>query len=139
MPAILRRPHAAATVDVDIAKFAFGPKEITIAPGTKIVWTNHDETPHTVTSNDKSFASKGLDTDDKFEHTFRHEGDFGYFCTVHPFMTGVVMCASSNPSASGLGQQSNVAMIGACWSGTGALPATSSCYSKRHTTLLAAV
>jgi plastocyanin len=80
----------AATVDVGIAKFAYGPQEITIKPGTKIVWTNHDETPHTVTSNDKSFASKGLDTDDKFEHTFTGEGDFSYICTVHPFMTGVV-------------------------------------------------
>jgi plastocyanin len=80
----------ASTVDVDIAKFAYGPKEITIKPGTRIVWTNHDETPHTVTSNDKSFASKGLDTDDKFEHTFAAEGDFTYICTVHPFMAGVV-------------------------------------------------
>jgi plastocyanin len=80
----------AAAVDIDIAKFAFGPKEITVAPGTKIVWTNHDETPHTVTSNDKSFASKGLDTDDKFEHTFAGEGDFTDICTVHPFMTGIV-------------------------------------------------
>jgi len=80
----------APTVEINIAKFAYGPKEITIAPGTKIVWTNHDETPHTVTSNDKSFASKGLDTDDKFEHTFASEGDFSYICTVHPFMTGVV-------------------------------------------------
>ena len=80
----------ATTVDLNIAKFAFAPKEITVAPGTKIVWTNRDETPHTVTSNDKSFASKGLDTDDKFEHTFASEGDFSYVCTVHPFMTGVV-------------------------------------------------
>ena len=81
---------APPAVAVDITKFAFAPKEITVAPGTKITWTNHDETPHTVTSNDKSFASKGLDTDDKFEHTFASEGDFSYFCTVHPFMTGVV-------------------------------------------------
>ena len=79
-----------ATVNVDIAKFAYAPKEITVTPGTKIVWTNHDETPHTVTSNDKSFASKGMDTDDKYEHTFVKEGDFGYICTVHPYMTGVV-------------------------------------------------
>jgi plastocyanin len=75
---------------VDITKFAFVSKEITIAPGTKVIWTNHDETPHTVTSNDKSFASKGLDTDDKFEHTFTSEGDFRYTCTLHPFMTGIV-------------------------------------------------
>jgi plastocyanin len=79
-----------SAVEVKIAKFQYGPKEITIAPGTKVVWTNGDETPHTVTSNDKSFASKGLDTDDKFEHVFSKEGDFGYICTVHPFMTGVV-------------------------------------------------
>lgn len=91
MPALfaLAAP-AAPTVDVSIAKFAYEPKEITIAPGTKIVWINHDEAPHTVTSSDKSFASKGLDTKDKFEHTFASEGDFNYICTVHPFMTGVV-------------------------------------------------
>jgi len=80
----------APTVGLDIAKFAFAPKDITVAPGTKVVWTNHHETPHTDVSNEKSFASKGLDTDDKFEHTFASEGDFNYICSVHPFMTGVV-------------------------------------------------
>ena len=78
------------SIEVDITKFAFVPKEITIAIGTKVVWTNHDDTPHTVASNDKSFSSKGLDTDDRFEHVFASEGDFAYICTVHPFMTGVV-------------------------------------------------
>ena len=81
---------SAPTVDVAITKFAFTPKDITVAPGTKVVWTNRDETPHTIASSDKSFASKGLDTDDRFEHTFATEGDFDYVCTVHPFMTGVV-------------------------------------------------
>jgi plastocyanin len=80
----------AKSIDVDITKFAFAPKEITVAPGTKIVWTNHDDTPHTVAASDKSFGSKGLDTDDRFEHVFAGEGDFNYICTVHPFMTGVV-------------------------------------------------
>jgi plastocyanin len=78
------------TVQVNIAKFAYGPKDITVTPGTTVVWTNQDETPHTVSSNNKSFASKGMDTGDKFEHTFAAEGDFNYICTVHPFMTGVV-------------------------------------------------
>jgi plastocyanin len=89
-PAVSTSAAPPSTVDVNIAKFAYAPTEITVAPGTKIVWTNQDQTPHTVTSNDKSFASKGLDTDDKFEHTFAKEGDFSYICTVHPFMTGVV-------------------------------------------------
>jgi plastocyanin len=81
---------AGSIVEIDIAKFAFAPKDITVAPGTKVVWVNHDETPHTVASSDKSFASKGLDTDDRFEQTFTREGDFGYICSVHPFMTGTV-------------------------------------------------
>jgi plastocyanin len=88
-PAILAAT-AATVPTVDITKFMFAPKEITVAPGTKIVWTNHDETPHTVTSSDKSFTSKALDTDDRYEYTFTTEGDFNYYCTVHPFMTGVV-------------------------------------------------
>jgi plastocyanin len=81
-----------ATVDVDIAKFAFAPKEITVAPGTRVRWTNHDETPHTVTSQGgaKVLSSLGMDIDDHFEFVFTNEGDFAYFCTVHPMMTGVV-------------------------------------------------
>jgi plastocyanin len=91
MPAIgAAAATPAPTVDLNISKFAFVPKEVTIAPGTTIVWINRDETPHTVTSNNKSFASKGLDTGDKFEHTFASEGDFSYTCTIHPFMTAVV-------------------------------------------------
>ena len=90
IPAIRATAAPPSTVEVSIDKFAYGPKDVTVAPGTKIVWINHDQTPHTVTSNDKSFASKGLDTDDKFEQTFAKEGDFAYLCTVHPFMTGVV-------------------------------------------------
>jgi plastocyanin len=81
---------AAEPVTVDIGKFAFVPKEITVAPGTTVVWINHDETPHTVAAGDHGFVSKALDTDDRYEHTFSDEGDVAYFCTVHPFMTGVV-------------------------------------------------
>ena len=88
---------APTEIAVDIKKFTYAPKEITVAPGTRIVWTNHDGTPHTVTSTDKSFASKGLDTDDKFEHTFASEGDFSYSCTLHPFMTAVVHVRKQSP------------------------------------------
>lgn len=81
---------AEAWVTIDIKSFAFTPKEVTVAPGTRIVWTNRDETPHTVTATDGSFASPGLDTGETFEHTFTREGDFTYVCTVHPYMTGSV-------------------------------------------------
>ncbi|OHX11487.1 amicyanin [Chromobacterium sphagni] len=81
---------APATITIDIAKFAFNPKEISVAPGTRVVWINRDDTPHTVSGRDKTFASKALDTDDKYEYTFANAGDFNYYCVVHPYMTGTV-------------------------------------------------
>jgi len=84
---------ADAATTVDVSKFVFGPKEITITPGSKVRWVNHDEVPHTVASaqgQEKVIASKAMDTDDQYEVTFSKEGDYAYYCTVHPFMTGVV-------------------------------------------------
>jgi plastocyanin len=82
--------HASEPTSIEIRKFMFTPQEITVKPGTTIVWTNRDETPHTIIASDGSFLSKAMDTDDRYEHTFAGEGDFGYLCTLHPYMTGVV-------------------------------------------------
>ena len=81
---------ALETPSIEIEKFAFAPKEITIAPGTTVAWTNRDETPHTISAQDRHFVSKAMDTGDRYEYTFTDEGDFSYFCTLHPFMTGIV-------------------------------------------------
>ncbi|MBA8889765.1 plastocyanin [Dokdonella fugitiva] len=89
--AIASAPAAAqAPAVVEITKFAYAPREITVAPGTTVRWTNHDETPHTVTDKVGELASPGLDTGDLYEHAFANEGDYPYTCAVHPFMTGVV-------------------------------------------------
>ena len=82
--------NSPATKTVVLDKFAFSPKEITIALGATIVWTNNDQTPHTVLARDKSFGSTGLDTGDSYSYTFTKAGDFSYFCSMHPFMTGIV-------------------------------------------------
>ena len=82
--------QAAPAVSVEITKFAFVPKEISVTPGTRITWSNSDEIPHTVTATDKSFDSKAMDTGDSYAHTFDQPGDYAYFCSVHPFMTGIV-------------------------------------------------
>lgn len=78
------------SVRIDITMSAFAPKEVTVAPGTQVVWINHDQMPHTATSVDKRFDSRALDTDDQYTTTFNEEGDYAYYCSVHPFMTGIV-------------------------------------------------
>jgi len=86
----LGSPVLARAATVEITKFAFEPKEITVAPGTSITWSNNDEIPHTVNATDKGFHSPAMDTGDRYEHTFTQPGDYAYFCAVHPFMTGIV-------------------------------------------------
>jgi plastocyanin len=78
-------------VEVKVDNFSFSPQTITVAPGTTVIWTNRDDIPHTVVSDDKVFKSKVLDTDEKFSYTFDKAGNFPYFCSVHPKMTGKVI------------------------------------------------
>ncbi len=86
-------PAAASPEDarVSIDNFTFTPAEIVVAPGTTITWTNADDIPHTVTSTNKAFRSKPLDTDDQFSFTFTDAGEYAYFCSLHPHMTGKVV------------------------------------------------
>jgi plastocyanin len=82
---------AGKVVEVKIDNFSFSPQTLTIAAGTTVIWTNRDDIPHTVVSDDKVFKSKVLDTDEKFTYTFDKAGNFPYFCSVHPKMTAKVI------------------------------------------------
>ena len=81
----------ASTAEVKIDNFSFGPSALTVAVGTTVTWTNRDDIPHTVVSDDKVFKSKVLDTDEKFSFTFSKPGTYAYFCSIHPKMTGKVV------------------------------------------------
>src|SRR5271168_5163145 len=77
----------ASEVAIKIDNFSFSPATITVPAGTTIRWTNRDDIPHTVVSDDKTFKSKPLDTDDQFTYTFTKPGTYSYFCSIHPKMT----------------------------------------------------
>ena len=88
------QPTAAAageTVQAAIDNFSFKPKELTVKAGSTVRWTNKDDIPHTVTSNDKVFSSPVLDSNQNFQFTFASSGKFPYFCKLHPMMTGAVI------------------------------------------------
>lgn len=77
--------------EVKIDNFSFSPATLEIKAGTTVAWTNADDIPHTVVSNDKVFKSKPLDTDQKFSFTFDKPGTYPYFCSLHPKMTAKVV------------------------------------------------
>ena len=80
-----------APVTVKISNLTFAPRTITVAAGTTVTWVNADDLPHTVTAVDRSFRSRPLDTGDKVSFSFAKPGEYAYFCSIHPMMTGKVV------------------------------------------------
>jgi plastocyanin len=81
--------HAVETTNVMIDNFTFEPAQLTVKVGSTVTWKNRDDIPHTVVSAGK-FRSKTMDTDDSYSFTFTAAGDYNYFCSLHPHMTGMI-------------------------------------------------
>ena len=79
----------AQELKVTIDNFTFTPAELIVKVGDTVTWTNHDDIPHTVVSAGK-FRSKAMDTDNSFSFTFTSAGDYKYFCSLHPHMSGMI-------------------------------------------------
>ena len=84
---------SAGEVSVSIDNFTFDPPVLTVAAGTRVVWTNHDDIPHDIvgTEDPRALRSPVLDTDDAFSFTFATPGTYRYFCGLHPHMVGMVV------------------------------------------------
>ena len=87
--------EAADPVAAEIKLFMFKPKDLTVAPGTTVTWTNGDAIQHSVTSGtpdapggafDSGFFTKGQ----SYSFTFTEPGEYPYFCARHKSLQGVV-------------------------------------------------
>lgn len=74
----------------------FVPKSVETTLGNMITWKNEDFTPHTVTSGNITtgktgvFDSNIMQKGSTFSFLFDKVGEYNYFCTIHPFMTGII-------------------------------------------------
>lgn len=73
----------------------YSPTPLSISVGTTVVWTNNDNTGHTVTEGNPSgntppngFDSGILAPGKTFTHNFDTAGTIQYYCTLHPTMLG---------------------------------------------------
>ena len=84
---------AAAHADTNVAmtQFAFVPAKTGIAKGAKVVWTNQDTVPHSVTADDGSFDSGPVLPGKSFTWTFADAKSAEYHCIFHPSMVGSVV------------------------------------------------
>jgi plastocyanin len=81
-------------VSVDMKNIQYMPREVRVAPGGTVTWTNGDSPPHTVTKTDgpgEDFDSGTLQPGAKFQHKFDKRGRVNYHCEIHPNQVGVVV------------------------------------------------
>jgi len=90
----------AETCHVKITRDGFMPKTLIIKLGTTVVWTNEDDSRHTVTSGSPGevkapLKSLLLEKDDTYEFTFEHsglyQGSYKYFDQVTLTMRGEII------------------------------------------------
>jgi plastocyanin len=76
-------PGASGAASVSVVDLHFVPAELTVAPGTLVVWTGLDGR-HSVEAEDGSFKAddKSIEAG-RFEHRFDRTGTYRYFCEFH--------------------------------------------------------
>jgi amicyanin len=91
---LLPAPQAvAATQQVHMSGYAYGPATLTIKVGDTVTWTNHDQAPHdaVTTAGPAQFRSPMLATGQTWSFTFTTPGTYSYYCSVHPDMRGQIV------------------------------------------------
>lgn len=81
-----RSTHAAVT----ISGYAYAPARISVAPSTRIRFTNHDQTPHTATSSHSAFDTGSIKPGRSATVVVTKPGVYTYYCQFHAFMHGTI-------------------------------------------------
>ncbi|MGK4592614.1 cupredoxin domain-containing protein [Amycolatopsis sp. w19] len=88
----LAPPVDAATQQVMMQDYAYGPAALTVRAGDTVTWMQHDQAPHDVvtTSAPVAFRSPQLSAGQSWSYTFTKPGTYSYYCSVHPDMRATV-------------------------------------------------
>jgi plastocyanin len=76
---------------IDMTAMAYAPTELTVAPGSRVVWTNRDIVPHTVTADGRQFDSGSVAPGADWTLTVKDRGRLPYTCVFHPGMKATLV------------------------------------------------
>lgn len=82
--------QAHVTRAITIENMQFNPAQLTVHAGDRIVFSNKDLFPHTVTADDGSFDSHSIAPNATWSYRAKQAGKHAYKCTFHPTMTGAI-------------------------------------------------
>jgi plastocyanin len=83
-PVARARGHA----EVAIRSYAYYPETFTISKGTKVTFTNLDNTAHTATADNASFDTGTIEPGKTATLTLDKPGVYTFHCAFHAFMVG---------------------------------------------------
>ena len=92
-PAAFGENHLQQTADESgrIVDFDFSPRELSVAAGSTIEWTNNGARPHTVSDRGGTFDTGPLQPNGSGSVTFSVPGTYYFFCRINPGrMNGVI-------------------------------------------------
>lgn len=72
-------------------KYVFTKQKVTVKVGTRVVWTNSTDAPHTITSKKSGLFNKDVAAGKTTSIVFKKTGTFAYFCAIHPYMVAKVV------------------------------------------------
>jgi plastocyanin len=100
-PGLAVAADGSVTINEVSEKYRYEPKDLTVAIGTTVTWTNDSDAEHTVTADDDSFDHDGIGPGDTASQTFHTAGTFAYHCDIHTYMHGTVtvLAAGQTPPA----------------------------------------
>ena len=87
-----------AAARIEIRDFMFAPGTVAIAAGGSVTWSNQDDEPHTVVSDEGLFRSGALDTGETFTFRFDRPGTYHFTCSIHPKMVGTISVTATAKS-----------------------------------------
>jgi plastocyanin len=81
---------AGAIPSATLTQYAFLPQDLTVAPGTVVVWQNDDEVLHQIFSPTHGFFSPVLGNGMNYSFKFTASGEYDVRCSIHPGMRAKV-------------------------------------------------
>jgi plastocyanin len=88
-PLVLNKNIITHTVEIRASEFY--PPSLIIARGEKVIWINTDNSPHTVTSENRTeLSSPIIPPNETYYHVFENEGKFEYNCSLRPILSGEI-------------------------------------------------
>ena len=77
-------------VTVLVSNYMYMPDQVTVTPGTKITFTNHDATAHTATLSNGMTGTGTIAPHSSRSIRLTKPGTYHYHCVFHAFMTGTI-------------------------------------------------